>query len=138
MSERLVDQAVRGHYQVIPQLRVVGLVQADLVEGVPHVAQPGVPLRLPDDEVRVPHAQPGVPTPLVVGTRPAPVLHEEQAQVLLGRPEVPAGVDRAQVGIGGHPAVEGVHQAEEGLLAAHGLVEADGSGCLFHAGVQGS
>jgi hypothetical protein len=31
-----------------------------------------------------------------------------------------------------------VHQAAEGLLATHGLVEADRFGRLFHAGVQGS
>src|SRR5262249_26498414 len=111
---------------------------ADLVEGGPHVAQPGVPLRFPDREMRVPHAQPRVTASLLVRARPAPVLDQEEPQVLLGRPEVLAGVDGAQRGIASHPAVEGVHQVTEGPLAAHGLVEGDRFGYLFHAGVQGS
>src|SRR5262249_10372755 len=50
---RLVDQAVRGHDQVLPQLGVVRRIESHLVQGRAHVTQPGVPFRLPDDEARV-------------------------------------------------------------------------------------
>src|SRR5262249_14723049 len=71
------------------------------------------------------HPEPGMPAQLVVGARPAPVLHEEQPQVLLGRAEVLGRVDRTQHGVFRHALVEPVDQAGEKLLPAHRLVEAD-------------
>src|SRR5580693_4923848 len=71
-----------------------------------------------------------MPAQLVVGTRPAPVLDEEQPQVLLGRTEILGRVHRPQHGILRDALVEPVDQAAEGLLPAHGLVEA---GRLAHA-----
>src|SRR5580704_4991675 len=65
-----------------------------------------------------------MPAQLVVGAWPAPVLHEEQSQVLLGRAEILRRVHRAQHGILRDALVEPVNQAGEGLLPAHGLVEA--------------
>jgi DNA-binding NarL/FixJ family response regulator len=119
-----VDQAVRGHHQVVPELRVQRLVQAQLVERLAHVAQPGVPLGLADCEPGMAHPQPGMPAQLVVGARPAPVLHEEQPQVLLGRAEIFGRVHRPQRGIVRNALVEPVDQAAERLLPAHGLIEA--------------
>ena len=83
-----VDQRVRRHHQVVPELGVERRGQRHLVERRPHVLQPQVALGLADAEPDVPHPQPGMPAQLVVGGRPAPVLDEEQPQVLLGRPEV--------------------------------------------------
>ena len=120
-----VDQAVRGHDQVVPELGVQGFVQAEFVEGDPHVVQPRVSLGFADGEPGVPHPEPGVPAQLVVGARPTPVLHEEQPQVLLGGPEVPGRIDRPQHGIVRDALVEPVDQAGKGLFPAHGLVHAD-------------
>jgi hypothetical protein len=125
-----VDQAVRRHDEIVPELRVKRLVQTELVEGLAHVAQPGVSFGLADGEPRVAHPQPGMSAQLVVGTRAAPVLHEEQPEVLLGRAQVASRVDRPQHRIARHALVEPVDQAAEGLLPAHGLVEA---GRLAHA-----
>src|SRR6185312_622132 len=86
--------------------------------------QTRVSLRFPDREVRVAHAQPGMPTALVIGARAAPVLHEKQPQVLLGGPEVLARVYRTELRIVRDALVEGVHQPAEGLLAADSLIEA--------------
>src|SRR5262249_19611785 len=130
---RLVDQAVRGHDQVLPQLGVVRRIESHLVQGRAHVTQPGVPFRLPDDEARVSHAQPRMAAQLVIGARAAPVLHEEQAQVLLGRPQILARVDPPELRIGGNALVEGMHQAAERFLAADRLVEADRFCCRVHS-----
>ena len=70
------------------------------VERGPHVLQPQVALGLADVEPDVPHAQPWVPAQLVVGGGAAPVLHEEQPQVLFGGPQVLRRVDGAQHRIG--------------------------------------
>ena len=43
----------------------------------------GVPLGLADGEPGVPHPEPGMPAQLVIGTRPTPVLHQEQREPLL-------------------------------------------------------
>src|SRR5882724_3171907 len=56
-----VDQAVRGHDQVVPELGGERLVQLELVQGDAHVVQPGVPFGLADGEPGVPHAEPGMP-----------------------------------------------------------------------------
>ena len=114
----LVDQTVRGHDQVVPQLPVEFRGQRQFVQRCPHMPQPGVPLGLADHEMPVPHPQPRVAAPLVVGGRAAPVLHQEQPEVLLGRAEVPARVDGAQFGVGGHLLIEPVHQAPERRLPA--------------------
>src|ERR1700722_19549551 len=66
---------------------------------------------------------------LVIGRRAAPVLDQEQAQVLLGRPEILARIDRAQLRIGCYLLVEPVHQATERRLAANLLVQARWLGC---------
>jgi len=50
-----VDQAVRRHDEIVPELRVERLVQRQLVEGLAHVAQPGVPFGLSDGEPCVAH-----------------------------------------------------------------------------------
>jgi hypothetical protein len=98
-------------------------IESHLVQGGAHVAQPGVPFRLPDDEVCMPHAQPGMAAKLVIGARAAPVLHEEQAQVLLGGSQILTRVDRPEFRIGGNALVKGMHQAAKRLLAADCLVE---------------
>src|SRR5712691_8524780 len=133
-----VDQAVRGHDEVVPQLGVERRVESQLVQGGAHVAQPRVPLRLPDGEVRVAHAQPRMATPLVVGAGAAPVLDEEQAQVLLGRPEILARIYRPELRVSGNALVERMHQAPEGLLAADRFVEAGRFCSRVHTGVQGT
>src|SRR5580693_9091020 len=71
-----------------------------------------------------------MPAQLGVGARPAPVLDQEQPQVLLGRAQILRRVHRPQYGILGDALVEPVDQAGEGLLPAHRLVEA---GRLAHA-----
>ena len=88
--------------------------------------KPGVTLGRADGEVHVTHSQPRMATPLVVGGRAAPVLDEEQPQVLLGRTQVPARVDRPQLGIGRDLLVEAVDEAAEGGLSADCLVKARG------------
>src|SRR5262249_48627880 len=97
----LVDQAVRGHDEELPPLGVMRWIEPHLVQGGPHVAQPGVPFRLPDDEACMPHAQPRMAAKLVIGARAAPVLHEEQAQVLLGGPPILSPVSRTAFRNGG-------------------------------------
>jgi len=97
---------------------------AGVLSGGAHVPQPRIPLRLPDGEVRVAHAQPGMPTALVIGARATPVLHEEQPQVLLGGPQIFARVHRPELWIGSNALVEDVHEPAEGLLAADRLIEA--------------
>ena len=133
----LVDQAVGGHHQVIPQLGVQGLVQCQFVERGAHMAQPGVTFCFSDGEARVAHPQPRVAALLAVGSGAAPVLDQEQPQVLLGRPEIPARVYRPEQRIPGDFLVEPAYQAAEGLFPAHGLVEAL-LGCLIHAVHQGT
>src|ERR1700760_1240256 len=118
-----VEQAVRRHDQVVPQHRVQLRVQVQLVQGRAHVPQPGVPRRLVDDEAHVPHPQPGVAAQFVVGLRAAPVLDEEQPQVVLGRREVLGRVHRPQLRILGHQLVKAVHQPVEELITADRLVE---------------
>src|ERR1035438_1619547 len=116
-----VDQAVRGHDQVVPELGGQCVLKRELVEGDPHVLQPGVAFGLADGEPDVPHPQPGVPAQLIVGAGTAPVLHEEQHQVFLGRAEVLGRVHRPQHGIFRHALIEPVDQSAEGLLPAYGL-----------------
>jgi hypothetical protein len=115
---------VGGHHEVVPELRVIGLLQRQLVQRRAHVPQPGVAFCLPDGEVHVPHPQPGVTAPLAVGAGAAPVLNEEKPQVLLGRAEILAGVNRAELRIPRDATVERAHQAAERLLAAHCLIKA--------------
>jgi hypothetical protein len=123
----LVYQAVRGHDQVIPELGVECLVQGELIQSDPHVVQPGVTLGFADAEGGVPHPQPRMPAQLAVGLRAAPVLDEEQREVLLGRLQVLRRVDRPEHRILGDALVEPVDQAAEGVLAAHCLVQAHGA-----------
>jgi len=125
-----VDQAVRGHHQVLPQLRVQRRIKLEFVQRHAHLAQPGIPLGLADREPGVAHPQPRVPAQLVVSARTAPVLDEEQPQVLFGRPKVLGRIHRAQHRVLRDALVEPVDQAAEGLLPAHCLVEA---GRLAHA-----
>ena len=89
---------------------------------VGHVPQPGVALEAADDERGVAHAQSGVAALLRVGAGAAPVLGEEERQVLLRLDEV-VGVEGAQHGVGGHPGVEAVDQRGEEGLPAHPVVE---------------
>src|SRR5262249_39926289 len=105
---RLVDQAVRGHHQVSPQLFVRLRVQRDLVERGAHVTQPGIAFRLPDGESRVAHPQPRMAALLAVSARATPILDQEQPEVFGGRTQVTTGVDRPQhrigLDLGGEPA----------------------------------
>jgi hypothetical protein len=134
----VVDQAVRGHHQVVPQLRVQLLGQRDLIQRRAHVQQPVIPLHRADAERHVPHPQPRVPAQLVIGLRAAPVLDEEQPQVLLRGAEVFGRVHRAQHRVGGDLLVEPVDQPGKRLFAANGGVEGDllGRGALTHGASQ--
>src|SRR5262249_22527259 len=60
---------------------------------------------------------------LGVGVRPAPVLHEEQPQVLLCGAQVLPRVERAQHLVLGHQLVEAPDDPVERRLTADGLVE---------------
>src|SRR5262249_41620611 len=98
--------------------------QLKLVERRAHVPQPRVALGLADGEVRVPHPQPRVATALVIGRRAAPVLDQEQPQVLLRPPQITAPVHPPPPGVGRDLLVEPVDQAAERRLAPDGLVQA--------------
>ena len=85
-----------------------------------HVAQPSVALGRADDERGVPHAQPGMTALLAVSARAAPVLHEEQCEVV-GRLGQVVGVERPQQRVAGDAQVEAVHQVDEELLPAYSV-----------------
>src|SRR5262249_10191087 len=74
----------------------------------------------------------------VVGARAAPVLDQEQAQVLLGRPEALAGIDRPQERILGDGPVECADKPGKGVFAADRLVYAVGFLWGGQSGVQGA
>jgi hypothetical protein len=93
------------------------------VERGPHDREPGVALALADRPRDVAHPQPRVAALLGVGRRPAPVLHEEHPQPVLGRTEV-VRVQRPQHRVLGHAGVEVGHQPAEDRLAADRVVEA--------------
>ena len=111
------------------QLRRHAALGHDLVEGGGHVPEPGVPLGLADHERGVALAEARVPPLLAVGAGTAPVLLEEQRQVLDGVGEV-VGVERPQQRVGRDPGVEALDEVDEERLPAHRVEHAEGrSGC---------
>ena len=104
-------------------LRAVRVVEAGVVDGDPHAAQPCVALDRADPERRVPHPQPGVPALVGVGARAAPVLLEEHPQPHLRGPEVLLRVERPQHLVPGDLLVEAGDDLVEDRRAAHLGVE---------------
>ena len=82
-----------------------------------HVAQPGVALGRADDEGGVAHAQARMPALLAVGRRAAPVLHQEEREVVRRLAQV-VGVERPQQRVAGDAEIEAVDQVDEERLPA--------------------
>ena len=90
--------------------------------GRAHVVQPCVALGLTDGKRKVAHAEPGMTTLETVGRRPAPVLDQEEREVLLAGAEI-LRVERPKHGIGLHAGVEAVDQVEKEGPAADAVVQ---------------
>src|SRR4051794_12868390 len=126
-----IDHELRRMGDVVPELRVLLRRQRDLVQRRAEVAEP-VLLRLRRDGIgRVAHPEPRVAAALRVRRRPAPVLHQEQPEALLGGSEVVLGGDRPQVVVLGHAPVEGGDDPGDRLLAADLGVERGGHAVIL-------
>ena len=119
-----VDEAVGRHGEVVVEpLPYVGL-EIDRVERTGHRRQPSVSLALTDGEWRVAHAQAGMSPPIAVRRGPAPVLSQEQCEVL-GRWAEIVGIQRPQHDVVGDAGVEAVDECNEKRHPPDDLVDRD-------------
>ena len=108
--------------KVVPQGHGILLRQALLKEGIVHMGEPMLPGDGINREIGVTHAEAGMAALGAVGGWSSPILLKEQAQPILGRPEVPVGVHRPHDRVDRDPDVEGVHEAYEELMAPELLI----------------
>jgi hypothetical protein len=119
----LVEQRRSRELEIIKERLGVSRRGPALVDGLPHVAQPGGPLSRPDAEAHVSHAQTRMPALLAVRVRTAPVLHQKQRKPPFWGFQV-GRIQSPQDGIGLDTGVEAFDERGEKRLAPDTVVEA--------------
>ena len=122
---RLVDQAVRGHDQVIPQLGIVPWIEFQLVQGRAHVPEPRIALgRADDGNGRAASAAGDDRAAREYSAGPPQYWMRNSRRCSSAGPRSRLGIDGPQFRISRDLGVEAVYQAAEGRFAADGLVQA--------------
>lgn len=108
---------------VRPELGPLLIGQVDRCQTLGEMGEPAVASVLVDLERRVPDPQTRVAAEIVVRRRAAPVLAQEQRQVLGGRAQIRAFIHRSEHGVVGHTLVERVNNPTNGRFATDLVIE---------------
>ena len=117
-----VDEVSRCHLEIVDELGLVFGRSVGSPDRADHVGEPGIPFGQPDDKGDMAHAKPRMPARLAVGARSAPVLAEEERQVLFRIAEV-IRIHMCEDRVMADAFIEPLDQLIKEGLAAHPLVQ---------------